>query len=130
MDSEGYDKYLHKTKWKKKRLKILRRDKFRCTVCGTKDALVIHHAYYFKKFVPPWDYPNRALLTLCENCHYEYHIHHEIEYKENQIIKKNVKKKKIRNSDYSKPNEPKRSQHRIQGGRSASRIHDLPRHTD
>lgn len=64
--------YLEKLKdprWQKMRLKILERDNFTCQACGDqKTTLHIHHRYYIVK-TDPWEYPNEALTTLCEECH-------------------------------------------------------------
>jgi len=65
-------KYAEKFKdprWQKKRLKILKRDKFTCQSCYDGDStLHVHHRYYIKGR-DPWDYPDEALVTLCEECH-------------------------------------------------------------
>lgn len=67
-------KYSEKLKhplWQKKRLQILSRDKFTCKLCkDTEATLHVHHKYYENSF-EPWDYPNSALVTLCEHCHAE-----------------------------------------------------------
>ncbi len=64
--------YLEKFKdprWQKKRLKILERDNFTCQECSNQEmTLHVHHRYYKTK-TDPWDYPNEALITLCEECH-------------------------------------------------------------
>lgn len=44
-------------------------DKFSCRVCHDKEtSLHVHHTYY-RKNTEPWDYPDEALVTLCEACH-------------------------------------------------------------
>lgn len=64
--------YLEKLKdprWQKLRLEIFKRDKWTCRICKSKDkTLSIHHRYY-KKGAEPWEYPKKALVTLCEKCH-------------------------------------------------------------
>ena len=58
-------------RWQKKRLKVLNRDEFRCQLCwDKKDTLHVHHKYY-KRNKDPWQYPMKALITLCERCHDE-----------------------------------------------------------
>lgn len=70
----AYSKLLQDPRWQKKRLKIMERDNFTCCVCGTTDdTLHVHHRYY-KSSEGPWDYPDRALVTLCHQCH-ELHGH-------------------------------------------------------
>jgi len=40
-------------------------------MCGdTETTLHVHHKYYVSGN-DPWDYPNTALVTLCEHCHKE-----------------------------------------------------------
>ena len=56
-------------RWQKKRLEIMDRDGFKCGYCpNTHITLHVHHKYYLPN-ADPWDYPNEALITLCENCH-------------------------------------------------------------
>ena len=77
-----YKKLLNNPKWKKKRQTILKRDGFKCTVCGSKENLHIHHTYYVWG-IKPWCYPNISLITVCEECHHQYHL-----YNEDVILKK------------------------------------------
>lgn len=55
--------------WQKKRLSILERDNFTCSLCHNKEETlhVHHHLYEFGK--DPWDYPNDLLVTYCATCH-------------------------------------------------------------
>jgi hypothetical protein len=65
-----YQEKLKDPRWQKKRLKILERDDWACQKCfDTESTLHIHHRYYRK--CEPWEYPDDALVTLCENCHEE-----------------------------------------------------------
>lgn len=73
-----YDKLLDTTQWKIKREEILKRDNYTCRHCGkTNCMLQVHHKYYNKypdnSYPPPWDYPNEALITLCNECHKKEH---------------------------------------------------------
>ena len=72
-----YDLLLQDERWHTKRNIILERDKHRCVKCGKITTLQVHHKYYNKypdgKKVNPWDYPNDALITLCDECHKEVH---------------------------------------------------------
>lgn len=64
-----YAKLLQDPRWQKKRLKIMERDGWKCIICkGENDTLHVHHRYY-KSSEGPWDYPDRALVTLCRQCH-------------------------------------------------------------
>lgn len=78
MTVSGYQKQLDNPRWIAKRDEILKRDKYTCTCCGSKENLIIHHTYYIEKKTLPWDYPNKSLLTLCKKCHNEYHYTHEL----------------------------------------------------
>jgi len=64
-----YAQRLKDPRWQKKRLKILERDEWKCTHCAAEGkTLHVHHAYY-EKWKNPWDYPDHALVTVCEPCH-------------------------------------------------------------
>ena len=69
-------------RWIKKREKIIKRDGYRCTVCGAEKDLIVHHTFYYSTYPAPWEYPDNSLLTTCRECHYEYHYHHEVEIRE------------------------------------------------
>jgi hypothetical protein len=73
----GYRKGLDNPNWAKKRAKILKRDEYKCTACGSDKDLQVHHTYYVKG-AEPWWYPDESLLTLCGKCHHEYHEYHEL----------------------------------------------------
>lgn len=45
------------------------RDEFTCQYCfNSESTLNVHHNYY-ENGKDPWDYPDTALVTLCESCH-------------------------------------------------------------
>jgi hypothetical protein len=98
-----YDELLGTLEWKTKRDLIIKRDKGRCTKCGTlptqkhfangktqhiidltKDLdfhqiiyespilLQVHHLYYITSKIP-WEYQDKALVTLCDSCHKRIH---------------------------------------------------------
>lgn len=65
----NYSDKLKDPRWQKKRLEIMQRDEFTCMICGDEETtLNVHHLYY-EKDKNPWDYPDTALITLCEDCH-------------------------------------------------------------
>lgn len=73
-----YDNLLQTDDWKIKRDKILNRDNHTCRYCGRHDGILqVHHKYY--NVYPngtrpkPWDYPDEALITLCDECHKRVH---------------------------------------------------------
>jgi hypothetical protein len=64
-----YAEKLKDPRWQKKRLEIFERDKWTCQGCLRQDStLVCHHRYYLAD-KEPWEYPDDALATLCEECH-------------------------------------------------------------
>lgn len=64
-----YKTQLKHPKWQKKRLEIMQRDNFKCTICGCDDKqLHIHHLYYLPN-TKIWDYDNEGMKTVC----YEHH---------------------------------------------------------
>jgi 5-methylcytosine-specific restriction endonuclease McrA len=77
-----YDRLLQDERWKNKRNNILNRDNHKCQWCGKTTDLQIHHKYY--NVYPngnkanPWDYPDDALMTLCDACHKKYHNKYKV----------------------------------------------------
>lgn len=65
-----YREKLLDPRWQKKRLAILERDGWACQLCfDSESTLHVHHRWY--EGSDPWDVPDDALLTLCEECHAE-----------------------------------------------------------
>jgi hypothetical protein len=55
--------------WQRKKNGILERDNYTCQWCtDTLSNLQVHHLFYLPNKLP-WEYPDEALLTLCEVCH-------------------------------------------------------------
>ncbi len=73
MGNSTYSQKLNHPKWQRKRLEIMQRDNFKCTICGNdEDELNVHHLYYVSgKAV--YDYDNEYLVTLCKDCHQATH---------------------------------------------------------
>ena len=70
----SYEELLTRDEWKVKREEILERDNYECQYCHSRNrTLQVHHKYYLKypngRKVYPWEYPNKALITLCDKCH-------------------------------------------------------------
>lgn len=64
-----YWQLLKDPRWQKRRLEVLDRDEFSCQECGaTEKTLHVHHMYY-ERGKNPWEYPDEALRTVCEDCH-------------------------------------------------------------
>jgi hypothetical protein len=67
----SYVEKLKDPRWQKKRLEVLQRDEWSCTMCGDKEStLHVHHNRYVKGR-DPWEYPASELRTLCVSCHEE-----------------------------------------------------------
>ena len=79
---KSYSDLLKEQEWQEKRLEILKRDNYKCKYCGSTKNLCVHHKYYLQypnhKKVKPWNYPNDALITLCNKCHYRVHKNKQI----------------------------------------------------
>ena len=91
---KSYENLLQHPLWVIKRAKIINRDGKKCTVCESKHDLRVHHTFYYSNYPPPWEYPNDSLLTLCDTCHYNYHIYNEVPVIE--AVKDKPKKKKLK----------------------------------
>lgn len=68
-----YAEQLLDPRWKEKREQILERDFRMCQICMSSKKLQVHHVYYIENR-DAWDYPDTALLTLCESCHEYQHL--------------------------------------------------------
>lgn len=69
---ELYYQQLEHPLWLKKRNVILERDKHQCILCGSSSNLQVHHLRY-SEGKKAWEYPNAALVTLCDECHQKVH---------------------------------------------------------
>lgn len=67
--NKEYEAFLQSDEWKSKREEILRRDGYRCFICGSEKDLCVHHETYNFGWMPP----NEWLTTLCRNCHRDFH---------------------------------------------------------
>ena len=68
-------KHMH-PEWRKKRARVLRRDKHWCRGCDQQAATEVHHAGGYgrgrgvKSLI---DIPDESLISLCHRCHAEIH---------------------------------------------------------
>nr|DAI26454.1 MAG TPA: HNH endonuclease [Caudoviricetes sp.] len=80
-------------KWKDKRLKVLRRDKYICIECKRygkiTEATTVHHIYPYELY-PELKLNLNNLISLCEKCHNEMHNrkNHEITNKGKELQKR------------------------------------------
>lgn len=73
ISKSSYAQKLRDPRWQKKRLEILQRDSWTCVKCGDDQLeLHVHHKRYVRN-VEPWDYPDKDLETLCDECHKDKH---------------------------------------------------------
>lgn len=77
MNKEQYAALLLTVEWKDRRKKILKLDNNTCIGCNSTKNLCIHHLYY-EGGKKPWNYPNKCLVTLCNECHYKEHFGKDI----------------------------------------------------
>ncbi len=77
--SARYRSLLKDDRWSRRRLEIMRRDGFRCRRCGAKSRLNVHHRWYVYGR-QPWQYPDRCLVTLCEDCHRHVHLMRHVRF--------------------------------------------------
>ncbi len=65
-----YREYLKSDAWKRKRYVVLKRDNWKCQICGDK-ATQVHHLKYAKHQIgkEPIDW----LISICVPCHKEQH---------------------------------------------------------
>lgn len=71
---QEYDELLKRPEWKKFSDAVKERDGHACQSCGRSGVLHAHHRQYHLieesgQFQLPWNYPKKALITLCEECH-------------------------------------------------------------
>lgn len=64
-----HNEYLNSEEWKRKRIKILERDKHLCQGCLSRQATEVHHITY-KNWKKEFAF---ELLSLCSPCHKRYH---------------------------------------------------------
>lgn len=66
---EDYDTYINSPEWKRKREKVLARDKYLCQACLSRAASDVHHLTY-KHFK---NEPLFELISVCRPCHEKIH---------------------------------------------------------
>lgn len=65
----SYSEQLKHPLWQKRRLEIMSAAGFQCSRCSSKDVtLNVHHVFYKKGYML-WEYKDKALRCLCEDCH-------------------------------------------------------------
>lgn len=64
-----YNEYLRTKEWREKRMRVLLRDGYRCTKCGSSEQLNVHHLTYERRGAERY----ADLTTLCRRCHRKEH---------------------------------------------------------
>lgn len=64
-----YNGYLRSPEWHAKRIKVLRRDQYRCQACLESEAVQVHH----KTYQHLYDEPLFDLESVCVPCHERLH---------------------------------------------------------
>lgn len=64
-----YAKYINSLAWQDKRTKRLKRDGYKCQICGTGKNLTVHHITYERFGCEKMT----DLVTLCKKCHAKVH---------------------------------------------------------
>lgn len=94
MNKLQYAQLLTDPRWNEVRLRILKRDNLRCVKCGKKDCrLSVHHKIYVSGKLP-WEYPDRFLMSLCDECHKRIHTENSLKSFFRDSIPPPKKKKK------------------------------------
>ena len=68
---ESYAEFLKTKYWAKVSARVLKRDKRRCKMCGSKKDLNVHHKTYANHFRELSHMDD--LITLCRTCHKKVH---------------------------------------------------------
>lgn len=68
----SYAELLKDPRWQRRSKEIKEWDNNVCQLCGSNENLQVHHLYYDKD-KKPWEYGDRALVTLCDKCHEQIH---------------------------------------------------------
>jgi hypothetical protein len=74
-----YSEKLRDPRWQKLRCELIEKANSRCTNCehGHEDGpLQVHHLVYIRG-KQPWEYDERFLKVLCDNCHMNWQINQE-----------------------------------------------------
>ena len=86
MEKLSYSEKLQDIRWKRRRDYIKKRDYYACQACFEHNKpLYVHHRYY-EADKDPWDYPDNALVSLCQECH-ELENEHTREGYERKLLK-------------------------------------------
>jgi len=62
----------NKKKWRMFKKTILKRDNYTCVICGSKKNPQVHHIYDASTY-PKYRYKEEYCVTLCKDCHIQYH---------------------------------------------------------
>jgi len=67
----SYSEQIKHPLWIQKRDEILKRDDYKCVICGTSlHKLEVHHLCYLPDLLA-WEYDIELMVTVCKKHHYE-----------------------------------------------------------
>ena len=64
-----YSDQIRNGNWYEKRDNILRRDNYKCRICGSKEQIQVHHLAYEGL---AWQVRDSDLITVCDKCHEDF----------------------------------------------------------
>lgn len=80
----SYEELLQDQRWIDKRDIAVKQHGGLCEWCGSTQNLQLHHKYYNKfpdeRKADPWDYPDKAFMVLCKDCHKKYHDKYKVKW--------------------------------------------------
>lgn len=83
-----YEEYLESETWHRIRGSILKRDHYRCRICGSGHNLQVHHLWYPEVL---GEETPESLVTLCQGCH--QWVHREKEQRRKEAEKREMIKR-------------------------------------
>lgn len=81
--SARYRQYLRSDHWRQLRRRILARDGYTCTDCGSREKLQVHHLCYRPVLEDALD---ADLATLCGDCHARVHKRRVVRPARNTVV--------------------------------------------
>jgi 5-methylcytosine-specific restriction endonuclease McrA len=80
---ERYQEYQRTPWWKKRREQFLKKHGNKCSVCGSRENIVVHHLTYIRL----GNESDKDLQVLCRDCHHKYHEKFGVPVRQ-QVLKK------------------------------------------
>lgn len=74
MNDKTYAAKLSDPRWQRKRLEVMQAANFTCQICGDREQEQHAHHTCYREGLEPWEYPDRAIICVCNDCHTLCHI--------------------------------------------------------